>query len=60
MSQKTFKCQVCPLGCSLEVSDINKELIVEGNNCYRGIEYAKSVYKSSPQVLFGRCLLLNA
>jgi|LSQX01.1.fsa_nt_gb CxxC motif-containing protein len=24
------------------------------------MEYAKSVYKDSPQVLFGRCLLLNA
>ena len=60
MDQKTFKCQVCTLGCTLNVSDKNNELIIEGNKCSRGLEYAKSVYKTSPQVLFGRCLLSNA
>ena len=40
--------------------DKNNELIIEGNKCSRGLEYAKSAYKTSPQVLFGRCLLSNA
>ncbi|MDY0236506.1 MAG: DUF1667 domain-containing protein [Gudongella sp.] len=60
MNQKTFKCQVCPVGCTLQVSIINNVLIIEGNRCSRGVEYAKSVNETSPQVLFGRCLLLNA
>ena len=60
MNQKTFKCQVCPVGCNLKVSQGDNELIVEGNKCSRGLEYARSVYKDSPQVLFGRCLLTNA
>lgn len=60
MNQKTFKCQVCPVGCTLQVYEKNNDLIIEGNKCSRGLEYAKSVYKASPQVLFGRCLLLNA
>lgn len=60
MNQKTFKCQVCPVGCNLKVSQGDHELIVEGNKCSRGLEYARSVYEDTPQVLFGRCLLSNA
>jgi CxxC motif-containing protein len=60
MSHKTFKCQVCPVGCTLSISHKNDELTVEGNKCSRGLEYAKSVYETSPQILFGRCLLSNA
>lgn len=60
MNQKTFKCQVCPVGCTLKLSETNNELTIEGNKCSRGLEYAKSVYKTSPQILYGRCLLSNA
>lgn len=60
MNQKTIKCQVCPVGCTLQTSNIDNKLIIEGNKCSRGVEYAKSVYEDSPQVLFGRCLLSNA
>lgn len=61
MNKKTFKCQVCPVGCTLQVNNsANNELIIYGNKCSRGAEYAKSVYEDSPQVLFGRCLLSNA
>lgn len=60
MDQEKFKCQVCPVGCTLHVNDKDGKLIIEGNNCSRGLEYASSIYKSSPQILFGRCLLSNS
>ncbi len=60
MNHKTFKCQVCPVGCSIEVTSEDNDLIIKGNNCNRGLEYARSLYEDSPQVLFGRCILSNS
>lgn len=43
VNRKSLTCIVCPVGCSLEV-EINKDgaILVEGNGCKRGEEYAKS------------------
>lgn len=38
MEEKDFVCIVCPRGCHLH---IDKELNVTGNNCPRGIAYAR-------------------
>lgn len=35
-----FTCIKCPLGCSLKVEKNNDEIIVTGNNCPHGKQYA--------------------
>ncbi|HEY8444076.1 MAG TPA: DUF1667 domain-containing protein [Clostridia bacterium] len=42
MSQ--FVCIKCPLSCKLSVIKQNDEIIVSGNNCSRGEEFAKQEY----------------
>lgn len=39
--KKTFTCIICPTGCTLEVEYDGKEVLVKGNLCRRGAEYAK-------------------
>lgn len=39
--KKNLVCITCPIGCRLTVTHINDVLEVEGNQCKRGIEYAK-------------------
>lgn len=34
-------CIMCPVGCSLEVSKKNGEIVVSGNSCVRGEIYGK-------------------
>ena len=34
-------CIMCPVGCSLEVTKKNSEIIVTGNSCIRGENYGK-------------------
>lgn len=36
---KNITCTVCPMGCSLTVSKVNGEYVVEGNTCKRGAKY---------------------
>ncbi|TYB80835.1 MAG: DUF1667 domain-containing protein [Kosmotoga sp.] len=33
-------CTVCPVGCKIFVSDESGEIVIEGNRCERGYEYA--------------------
>jgi len=35
-------CITCPTGCLLNVQDSGDELIVEGNSCNRGVDFAKA------------------
>ena len=35
-------CIVCPMGCKLSVEMKDENIIVQGNNCKRGEEFAKS------------------
>lgn len=41
MTKVNLTCIMCPMGCSLEVEKSNGKLIVTGNNCIRGEQYAK-------------------
>ena len=41
--ERKFLCVSCPVGCSLTVALSGGEVVgVEGNECKRGLEYAKS------------------
>lgn len=42
METRNFICINCPMGCSLEVKDENGKLVVMGNTCKRGYDYAIS------------------
>ena len=44
-------CIRCPLGCHLTVEEKNGEVIVSGNNCKRGEEYAISELKNPMRTL---------
>ncbi|MBO3803279.1 MAG: DUF1667 domain-containing protein [Candidatus Brockarchaeota archaeon] len=45
-------CIVCPVGCKIEVSVKDGEVLsVEGNACVRGVEYAKEECTSPKRVL---------
>ena len=39
---KNFVCIRCPLGCALTAEEKNGEIVVTGNSCPRGREYAVS------------------
>ena len=39
--KKQMTCIVCPIGCALTVESINGEIVVSGNTCARGKQYAK-------------------
>ncbi len=38
---REFTCIVCPMGCNLHVTEVDGEIKVSGNNCFRGEKYAK-------------------
>ncbi len=38
--QRQLTCIVCPTGCELTITEQNGELIVQGNVCKRGKQYA--------------------
>lgn len=40
--EKKFNCIMCPLGCELIVKVEGERILVSGNNCIRGEQYAKS------------------
>ena len=38
-------CIMCPMGCSIQISKGSKgELVVTGNNCVRGEQFAKEEF----------------
>lgn len=39
---KELYCITCPTGCKLSVSDTSGEFVVEGNECKRGVDFAKA------------------
>ena len=44
-------CIMCPLGCEMEVEQTNSEILVSGNNCIRGKNYAVSELTEPQRVL---------
>lgn len=37
-------CIMCPMGCPLNIEEINGEVVVKGNTCKRGEMYGKEEY----------------
>ncbi|MEM2511682.1 MAG: DUF1667 domain-containing protein [Ignisphaera sp.] len=42
MGDYELTCIICPASCTLKVSTKNDEIVVEGNMCSRGVEFAKN------------------
>lgn len=56
MTEKTFTCVICPMGCELTVRYDEKapeDLSVSGNTCPRGAKYAKSEILHPERTLTG-------
>jgi len=35
-------CIICPVGCRVSINYINKELVISGNKCLKGYDFAKA------------------
>jgi len=44
-------CIVCPTGCLLELTEVGTDLIVKGNKCPKGIEFAKQEWFNPMRML---------
>lgn len=49
--KKTMTCIVCPIGCELQVEQKGDKLIVTGNKCPRGEQYAIEEITAPKRVL---------
>lgn len=48
---KTFTCITCPRGCAITAKEVDGQLVVSGNGCKRGVDYASSEYYHPSRVL---------
>ena len=48
---KNLICIMCPMGCSLEITNTKDGLKVSGNNCIRGEQYAKEELTSPKRIV---------
>jgi len=55
---KELTCIVCPIGCSLEVTEGGSQdnLSVNGNRCQRGVTYALEEIRAPKRVVTATCL----
>jgi len=52
MEEKIITCIVCPIGCEIKLKVKEGEIVsVSGNECSRGIKYAKQEYYNPQRVL---------
>lgn len=51
MTTRQYVCIVCPMSCSIELTDDNGVLTVSGNTCKRGEEYAKNEYTTPKRMI---------
>lgn len=54
MTTKQYICIVCPMSCSIELTDDNGVITayaVDGNKCKRGEEYAKNEYTTPKRMI---------
>lgn len=50
--QKTLTCIICPVGCEITVTGIDKTIEkIEGNECKRGIQYATNEFMDPRRIL---------
>jgi len=54
---KNLTCIVCPIGCSLEVEESGGDLLVTGNKCPRGADYAREEILAPKRIVTATCLL---
>lgn len=51
MDKKKITCINCPLGCSMEVEISDSKIVVSGNRCKRGEEYAVNEIRDPKRVV---------
>lgn len=58
---KTLTCIVCPAGCSLVADDSGgaRNIIVSGNRCPRGAEYAREEVLAPKRVVTATCSIAD-
>lgn len=44
-------CIMCPVGCRLEITKSDKEIMVTGNGCIRGKEYGKQEFVNPARIV---------
>ncbi|MDD4292155.1 MAG: DUF1667 domain-containing protein [Clostridia bacterium] len=49
--KKEYTCIMCPMGCSLTVTEGKSGIAVSGNSCRRGAEYAIQEYKDPKRIV---------
>ena len=59
MNDVAMICKICNLSCDLKVEKNINTLVVTGNKCGRGYDYAKSQFENGETLLTARCILLN-
>ena len=57
---KEIICLTCPTGCHIQVTVGDGDLIVEGNECPRGEEYAREEFREPKRVVTATCRALSA
>ena len=58
MNEKKLTCIICPKGCPLTVKKLDGEIIVSGNSCEKGKQYAISEL-TDPQRILTTTIKLN-
>lgn len=59
MEKKNMVCINCPMGCNLEVEIDGKDIVVRGNNCKRGEEYAKNEVTNPKRIVTSTIRVYN-
>ena len=54
---KNLTCIVCPIGCSLEVEESGGDILVTGNKCPRGADYAREEILAPKRIVTATCLI---
>lgn len=44
-------CIMCPIGCNLNIEEVNGEVVVSGNLCPRGATYGKSEFTNPTRIV---------
>jgi CxxC motif-containing protein len=57
--EKNITCIICPQGCSLKITGTKNNLVVEGGNCQKGVDYAIEETTSPKRVLTSSCKLVD-
>ncbi|MEG1791577.1 MAG: DUF1667 domain-containing protein [Clostridia bacterium] len=52
-------CIMCPMGCPLEIEELNGKIVVRGNTCKRGATYGEQEFKSPKRVVTSLVKLSN-